>query len=579
MSDATSPAGIAPRSPGAALPASAWARGERALLLALFAVSFALRVADVRAMRVDSDETQHLHVAWAWTQGRLPYRDVFDNHAPLFHLVTAPLVLAMGERADAILVARLAMFPLFAATLLLAASIGRRLFDARTGAWTAALLALGAKFFVTSLQFRTDDLWIVLWLAAVRVLVGGPWTARRAFGGGLVLGLAFATSLKTSLLVSTWIAAAAVAAWACPSARAAWAPRRLGKPAIAAIAGAAVVPALCVGGFAAAGALDDLIYCTVRHNLVDVPARREAWQPWALAGLLVGLLFAARRYARRRPSPATAARLGVFLQAGLMASLLCTVWPTNTPQDWLPLIAAGALLLASEALPAADRLAAARARRRGDASAAPRTRLAILALLALAFLARTVALVPPWQAKAYAQVSDLAEVLRITDPGDTVMDAKGAAVFRDRPVYWVLETLTKQHVKRGEIDVRIPARLVETRTAVLLDSFKRYLDPEGFMASNYIGPGNVRVAGHVLPPEAPGEPAEFNVAIPGRYAVVGPAGAAVGSLDGTPYSGPRALAAGTHRFVAASAGPPLAFVWAKAVERGFDPFARARPGP
>src|SRR5579885_3030270 len=35
----------------------------------------------------NSDEGQHLHVAWSWTQGLLPYRDVFDNHGPLFGLI------------------------------------------------------------------------------------------------------------------------------------------------------------------------------------------------------------------------------------------------------------------------------------------------------------------------------------------------------------------------------------------------------------------------------------------------------------------------------------------------------------
>ena len=37
----------------------------------------------------DSDEPQHLHVVWAWTFGLLPYRDVFDNHSPLFQALSA----------------------------------------------------------------------------------------------------------------------------------------------------------------------------------------------------------------------------------------------------------------------------------------------------------------------------------------------------------------------------------------------------------------------------------------------------------------------------------------------------------
>src|SRR4051794_17888837 len=48
----------------------------------------------------DSDEPQHLHVVWEWTQGVLPYRDFFDNHTPLFHVLFAPVLRLFGERAD-----------------------------------------------------------------------------------------------------------------------------------------------------------------------------------------------------------------------------------------------------------------------------------------------------------------------------------------------------------------------------------------------------------------------------------------------------------------------------------------------
>src|SRR5438552_1997551 len=122
-------------------------RGERAALLLAFAVLFALRAAEATRIHFDTDEAQHLHVAWAWTRGHVQYRDVFDNHAPLFHLLLAPFVLLVGERGDAVVLARFAMFPLFAAALFLAYSIGRRLFGARAGAWGAALLGYHSEFF------------------------------------------------------------------------------------------------------------------------------------------------------------------------------------------------------------------------------------------------------------------------------------------------------------------------------------------------------------------------------------------------------------------------------------------------
>src|ERR1700676_214435 len=48
----------------------------------------------------NSDEPQHLHVVWAWANGMLPYKDVFDNHSPLFQAISAPLFALLGKRAD-----------------------------------------------------------------------------------------------------------------------------------------------------------------------------------------------------------------------------------------------------------------------------------------------------------------------------------------------------------------------------------------------------------------------------------------------------------------------------------------------
>ena len=85
---------------------------HRLVFLALTVMLF-MRVAYVFRYRIDSDEPQHLHVVWGWVHGLLQYRDVFDNHSPLFHLLCTPLLAALGERADVLLPMRLAMLPLY----------------------------------------------------------------------------------------------------------------------------------------------------------------------------------------------------------------------------------------------------------------------------------------------------------------------------------------------------------------------------------------------------------------------------------------------------------------------------------
>src|SRR5437870_12111767 len=102
-----------------------------AISLSLIAAALATRVALIFRYRVDTDEPQHLHVAWGWAHGLVQYRDVFDNHMPLFHLVMAPLVRLVGERADIVSIMRVAMLPLYALTLWCTYRIGRRLFSPR----------------------------------------------------------------------------------------------------------------------------------------------------------------------------------------------------------------------------------------------------------------------------------------------------------------------------------------------------------------------------------------------------------------------------------------------------------------
>src|SRR4051794_21378257 len=186
MSELTFPARLLPRVD--AMPA-----------VAVAAVAV-LRITLLFRYRIDSDETQHLHVAWGWANGLLQYRDLFDNHMPLFHILFAPLVAAVGERAQLLFIARMAMLPLFAASAWLTWRIGSAVYPRRAAAWAMVVGCLAPDFFLCSLQFRTDDLWTVCWLASIAVLVCSELTVARAACAGFLLGLAAAVSAKTSLL-------------------------------------------------------------------------------------------------------------------------------------------------------------------------------------------------------------------------------------------------------------------------------------------------------------------------------------------------------------------------------------------
>ncbi len=190
------------------IPRFEWVCASVALLLGLL-----LRFMYVIRQPVNSDEPQHLHVAWGWAHGLMEYRDVYDNHTPLFHVLMSPLVWIVGDRPELFMWARLAMIPLWALTLVATYLAGRSLYGRRVGLWATVLAGLLQPMFVKSVEFRTDDLWAMCWMGTIAVLVAGTFTPARGFWTGLLIGLCAGVSIKTGLLVTAlgWAALASVA--------------------------------------------------------------------------------------------------------------------------------------------------------------------------------------------------------------------------------------------------------------------------------------------------------------------------------------------------------------------------------
>src|SRR4029079_2672433 len=99
------------------------------------------------------------------------------------------------------------MLALSLAALFFVWRIARSLFGDTAAWWSAALAALLPPFFLGSLEYRTDDLWLVLWLAVIAVAVGNSPPTRKAALGGLILGGAFGVSMKSTLYVVVLIVA------------------------------------------------------------------------------------------------------------------------------------------------------------------------------------------------------------------------------------------------------------------------------------------------------------------------------------------------------------------------------------
>jgi hypothetical protein len=103
-------------------------RVELGIGVAILLVLLGLRWFYLNAQPWDSDEPQHLHVVWAWANGMLPYRDVFDNHSPLFQAISAPLFALLGERTDIVTAMRWTMVPIVGLILAMTYLIGPSFF-------------------------------------------------------------------------------------------------------------------------------------------------------------------------------------------------------------------------------------------------------------------------------------------------------------------------------------------------------------------------------------------------------------------------------------------------------------------
>jgi hypothetical protein len=512
---------------------SVLSKSERLLAWSIAAATLVLRALAFFRYRFDADEQHHAHVAWGWAAGMVPYRDFFDNHAPLFHLLMAPFVTLLGERRDILLWMRAPMLVVFAAIVWGTYVLAKRLYDGRVAMWAAVLLALFPPFFLKSLEFRTDNLWTAFWIAAIVVLTAEPLTPKRSFLAGLLLGCAMATSLKTMLLVITIIIAGAIT-------------RRRIMNVLPALAGFVIVPAALAIFFASNGAWDPLVYCTLTFNSKVALTRHNLWVGRAIFPFtFAAVVWTAWRYR----AISTPWRRFFATAIGVYTVTLAGFWILISPRDFLPMMPLAAIFGAA---------ALTRARNPLRAFAA----VAVVCLVSLWYYADRFEKNTDWHTTMMDQA------LRLSRPGEMVIDLKGETIFRKRPFYYAFENITRAQIAHGIIRDTVAADVVRMRTYVAQADGPMW--PPGtraFLSANFVNLGRLRAAGQWIRDDG-----SFTIAIPGRYIVMSERGVARGMLDGTPQSGARELAIGAHRFERAVRGESVCVVWAPAVERGHSPF-------
>jgi len=544
--------------------------------VSLFLLMVVFKLVSIMRFKFDSDESQHMHVIWAWARGFVQYRDVFDNHMPLFQIIFAPIFALIGDRATILYWMRFILLPMYFVGAWCTYRIGELLFSRRAGVWAVILVGLYALYHFTSLEFRTDNLWAPLWLLCVTTLLSQALTMRRALVGGLLLGFCFGISMKSILLLLALLVSATIALFLVRRKQLGQSWSHLACCAAAFLAAVTLVPGIIAAAFALAGLWRDFRYCNFDHNILSsLDAKyHPAWWIIVFPVVFPFAIYAARLIVRATPEPAVAFRRAfIFLICGFYVLALRSFWKILMRQDYLPFYPLAFVFISGILLAFSSHLA------RSDLRASNYLRRVPLpAFVALAEFFLVLATPRFWINSPQVEANLLRSVLRLTDPGDYVLDCKGETIFRQRCFWPVMESITLERLNRGLLADDAAERAVETHTCVAVMMGRMPRKAEQFIWENYIPVGNdLEVAGRFLKSSATdSRRMDFAVVIPASYEIVAPDGPVEGMLDGKPYDGARFLAPGEHTFVQTSSRTQLALLWAKAVARNFIPVKFSR---
>lgn len=537
----------------------------------LFTAMIALKTVNATHYFFNTDESQHLHVIWGWANGFVQYRDVCDNHMPLFQLAFVPIYKLIGDRADILYWMRFILLPMYFLAVWCTYRIGTLCFSRRVGVWAAIIAGSYPGYHFCSLEFRTDNLWAPIWLFSLVVLLSGALTIRRAIVAGLLLGLCFGISLKSILLLLALLISGALTLLFVGRRRVAISNRALAGCIVAFLLSAAIVPAVIIGAFALSSAWPAFRYWVFENNVVPGLRNHPAWWVFIFPIAFPVVILVGRNVIRATRDRNRAFRRGfVFLLCGFYLPALWSFWPLVTRQDYLPYHPLAFILYTGALLAIVSRFA-----RPNKSDGGNFTRIPWPALVVVVEMIATLVLHPFWIDGSRNETDLLRATLQLTEPGDFVLDEKGETVFRQRAFPPIWEPCVVQRIRLGLMADDAAARCVRTQTCVAVLGKDISADATRFILQNYLPVGHrLRVAGTWLNPLPQNQRrSDFAVVIPASYEILARAGAVSGTLDGEPYGGARYLAPGTHTFIETADAAGLVLLWAQAADRHFTPFA------
>ena len=362
--------------------------------------------------------------------------------------------------------------------------IGRRFADREVALWTVATALAWGDWSLKSVEFRPDVLWSCCWFVAIWILAREPeqLDIRRFLIVGVTLGIAFCVSIKTTFLAPA-LALGWIGAWLLSAdLRSALPLKRAICCALAAGVGFLIVPAALFSWLISKGiSTETLKFCLFQANRAGFELEKILM---SLALGAIVLWLALRMRSRNVPGIV----LAVFLSAAVYTVALIGFSPELRKQTLLPVYPIFILF--------AWRYGADFLRQREPGT----LKVAGLAVCAVAFT-QLVIEGRLWEDGLRDQRELLKDTLKLTRPGDFLMDRKGETIFRRRPVYLVYQHATVRAIEEGRLPDPDPAMLTRTGTAVAIGESMGLTDQmRRFLGKNYMpaGDGRLRVAGRSL---------------------------------------------------------------------------------
>ena len=484
----------------------------------------------LRTRTFDADEFQHAHSAYLIAQGQLPYRDYFEHHPPLLHVLMAPVIAALEPGRDGasafetLFTLRVLLWTFGFVGLLAHHLVARRLLGALGGAVASLLLVSTVIVFEKSMEIRPDTPAMAL-LACALFLLRPESSPGRVFGAFSLLGVGLLFTQKLAFPALGILAALFLAA------RSEMRMRRL----VAIIGGLLWPTVVCALWFVAKGAgmafIEDVFLINLRWKARLAPGPffvtrfLEPNPLFALAGT-VGLVDGLIRVARARPAVDDGSRIVLF--SALTGVMGLAFLPVAWEQYYLLFLPQTAIVAGGVLLRIAGQIL------RRPQTTIPVTALVVTVTL-LGLLPRREALLNQRFRTSEAKERAIALVLDNSSTSDTVLDGySGIGVFRPHAFrYFFLHAEMRMMLDSAavrELEEGLTGGAIAPRFASA-DSHLRSVSPRvrDFLDRNFapIGDGPVEVR------LFPGAPEAWNDRTPRFIGQVPPAtGAFVLALDG-----------------------------------------------